>query len=110
MRRLRLASLVLASTLLLTLAGCTSMSNPCCDDGGGRWFGRLFNRSSSSPMNGGMYGGPDCECNRPGLFHGTSMPSGQGPFLMPSTQGATTTTPIVAVNGVTTGQNEKDVC
>jgi hypothetical protein len=98
MRRLHLASLAVASTLLLTLSGCASTS---CDDGG-RFFSRLFNRSSSSSMGGmhggGMYGGgADCECQRPGWPQGMSVPPGQGPFLMPSTQSAANPTPAIPI-------------
>lgn len=79
MRRLRLVSLAVASTLLLTLSGCSSM----CEDG--RMFPRLFNRSSSS--RNGM--GAECECHSSGWPQGMGMPVGQGPFVGPMPQSAT---------------------
>jgi hypothetical protein len=108
MRRLHLASLALASTLLLTLSGCASTSN--CDDGGGRFFSRFFNRSSSSGIfhggNGGnsSYGGMDCECQRPGWPQGMGMPMGQGPFLVPPTTSAANPPPPIPITNTHVAQ------
>lgn len=77
MLRLRLASLALASSLLLTLSGCCAF----CEDG--KLFPRLFKRTSQS--HPAMMAGADCECPRSHWPRGVEMPVGQGPFLVPPT-------------------------
>ena len=77
MRRLRLISLGLASSLLLTLSGCCSF----CQDG--QMFPRLFNRSSNRAVMASD--GAACECQHQSAWSpGVPMPVGQGPFLVPS--------------------------
>ena len=86
MLRLRLASLALASSLLLTLSGCCAF----CEDG--RLFPRMFNRSSNRATTDGV----DCECQRPGWPGGVEVPVGQGPFIVPP--GAHANPPIPITN------------
>jgi len=94
MLRLRLASLALASSLLL-LSGCSSL----CEDG--RMFPRLFNRSSSRPA---MTEGVDCECHSSPWTKGVPMPMplGQGPFPAPSM--ASNGTPPIPITNIPANQ------
>lgn len=108
MRRLRLASLALASTILLTVSGCASTNS--CDDGGGRFFSRMFNRSSSSPGlfsrgNGGMFhGGAECDCQQPGFPPGMMVPPGQGPFIGPMPHGVSNPNPPIPITNAHANQ------
>jgi hypothetical protein len=110
MRRLRLASLALASTILLIVSGCASTNNSC-DEGGGRFFSRFFNRSSSSPGlfsrgNGGMMhgGGAECDCQQPGFPPGMMVPPGQGPFIGPMPHGVSNPQPPIPVTNAHVNQ------
>jgi hypothetical protein len=76
MLRLRLASLALASGLMLMLSGC----NTCSEDG--RMFPRLFGTTSMRPA--GSYGLPgECECHgahsMPPVMDSASMPGPMWP-------------------------------
>ena len=77
MLRLRLASLALASSLLLTLSGCCSF----CQDG--QLFPRLFRNTSWRGGGAVATEGVDCECHRGHWPKGMEVPPGQGPFLAP---------------------------
>ena len=80
MLRLRLASLALASGLLLTLSGCRTT----CEDEG-RFFPRLFNHSSLKASSHG-----ECDCHHGQLPPHMMMESAQGPVLTaPSMAGQT---------------------
>jgi hypothetical protein len=113
MRRLRLASLALASTILLIVSGCASTNNSC-DDSGGRFFSRFFNRSSASPGlfsrgNGNViHGGAECECQQPGFSPGFSpgmmVPPGQGPFIGPMPHGVSNPQPPIPVTNAHVNQ------
>lgn len=101
MRRLRLASLIMASSLLLTLSGCCSF----CEDG--RF--RLFHRSSSAPVVMGSGYGVDCECHRPAMpampvapswTPGVPVPVGQGAFVPPPAPVATNPNPSIPITNI----------
>jgi hypothetical protein len=98
MLRLRLASLALASGLLLTASGCLSssgcFSSSGCDSSG-PMFPRLFHRSESQSA---MMGGTGCECQRSAWPQGVEVPAGQGPFLMPGAVSTPPTSSIPIVN------------